>query len=66
MTELVAHARMVLLSEPSFIHDAARDSQVGNSLVGGLLSITTGAPRWKAERAVALAVASIRHPGGER
>ena len=52
MTDLVDHAVKLLRSEPSYSEDARKGAPLGNSVVGSVMSLTPGRPRWATEQAV--------------
>ena len=65
-SHLIAHARALLESDPDMIADARAGARVGNTIIGGVMSLTTGSPRWATENAVAEALASLDTEDGAR
>lgn len=59
MSDLVDAALGLLRDDEDYIRDACEGVRVGNSIVGSLLSIMHGAPRWATEHAVAEALAVL-------
>lgn len=53
------HAYKLLKSDPEYLEDARHGGAVGNTIVGSVMAITTGSPRWATENAVAEALARI-------
>ncbi|MBN2371775.1 MAG: hypothetical protein JXO72_14935 [Vicinamibacteria bacterium] len=66
--DLVSHAVELLRSDPAYLADAKKGAPVGNSIVGSVMSLTTGAPRWATEQAVMAALRQLarRRPRQER
>jgi hypothetical protein len=61
---LVRHALALLRGEPVYREDARRFARVGNSIVGSVMSLTLGAPRWATEAAVVEAVRQLGRSAG--
>jgi hypothetical protein len=57
---LEEQAYRLLKDEPDYIADAEQFAQIGNSVVGSVLSLTTGSPRWATEQAVLTALERLR------
>jgi hypothetical protein len=49
---LTRHALRLLKAYPDYVADARRFAPIGNSVVGSLMSLTLGAPRWATETAI--------------
>lgn len=58
--DLVTMATDLLSANPEYAADARKFAAIGNSVVGSVLSLTTGSPRWATERAVCEALRSVR------
>ena len=59
MDMLVKAALDMLRANPRYAADARAGAPLGNSVIGSLLSIEYGAPRWATERAVCQALAIL-------
>ena len=59
------HALALLRSDPDYLQDAREGSRVGNTVIGSVMAITTGSPRWATERAVLEALALLDQEGGD-
>jgi hypothetical protein len=57
--QLVQSALQMLRANPRYAADARAGAPLGNSVIGSLLSIEYGAPRWATERAVCQALAIL-------
>jgi hypothetical protein len=57
--DLVERARLLLLANPEYLDDAERAARKGNSVIGQVLTMLTGKPRWATEAAVLQAVQQI-------
>lgn len=57
--DLTAHALELLRHNPEYVADAREGAPVGNSVVGSIMSITTGSPRWATEAAVRKALKKL-------
>lgn len=53
------HAYELLKSQPHYLEDAREGAQVGNTIVGSVMAITTQYPRWATENAVRAALKRI-------
>lgn len=52
-SQLVNHAcRLLKSADPYYLQDAREGAGTGNTIVGSVMSLTTGKPRWITERAV--------------
>jgi hypothetical protein len=56
---LMRHALSLLKACPEYVSDAQRFAPIGNSVVGSLMSLTLGAPRWATEPAVCEALREL-------
>ena len=69
MTEhgnLADHAYQLLKKNPSYLEDARTFAKSNNTVIGSLLAITSGSPRWATEAAVKTALQRIRLEGKDR
>ncbi len=57
--KLIQAALAMLREDPAYEDDARQGVRVDNTIVGSILSITTGSPRWATERAVHTALVII-------
>lgn len=57
---LEQHAYDLLKDNPHYLSDAREGAQVGNTVVGSVMAITTQSPRWATENAVRAALRRIR------
>lgn len=57
---LEQHAYELLKSNPHYVDDAKQGASVNNTVVGSVMSITTGSPRWATENAVKVALRRIQ------
>jgi hypothetical protein len=62
---LVEHALALLRSDVAALSDAQAGSNVGNTQVGGVMSMTLQVPRQVAEHAVAVALARMAEKDGD-
>jgi hypothetical protein len=68
MDYLTRQALALLREDADYLADAREGAAVGNSIVGSVLSLTHGSPRWATERAVLAALTVIDDeaaPGNE-
>ena len=59
-SSLVDHAYQLLKSNPNYLEDARQFARVNNTVIGSLMSATSGSPRWATEAAVRSALQRIR------
>jgi hypothetical protein len=60
---LIAKAKEMLRENKDYYEDAMRGAPVGNTVIGSVLSIVFGAPRWATEDAVVEALRQMRREG---
>jgi hypothetical protein len=55
----------LLRDDPSYADDARAGAHVGNTVVGSILALTYGSPRWATEDAVRHALTELDAEGGD-
>jgi hypothetical protein len=63
---LTRSALELLRSDEDYLTDARIGAPRGNSVIGSVLALTTGSPRWATEQAVLEALAQLDREGGAR
>lgn len=63
--DLIDHAYQLLKTNPNYLADARQFARVNNTVIGSLLSLSSGNPRWATEAAVKSALQRIRLEEGK-
>lgn len=66
LSSLARHAQRLMVAHPEWAQDAREGAAVSNTVIGSVMSITTGSPRWATEQAVREALVALPGEGKKR